>query len=134
MLDHFLALLRGHTPLLGDDVAEHQADLPGHVGSITAHVEVRLLLQQVADELGVLPQAVLNVHLLGTLAGEGGDDLQGVAHLVLVGLVKLLDCMSIEYWEDTVSYLEFIRVEEVLIGLAASKEQKRGANLLALGG
>lgn len=86
MLDHLLALLRRHAPLLGDDVAEHQANLPGHVGGIAAHVEVGLLLEQVADKLSILLQSVLDVDLLGALTREGGDDLQGVAKLVLVGL------------------------------------------------
>lgn len=86
MLDHLLALLRGHAPLLGDDVAEHQVDFAGHVGRVTADVEVGLLLEQLADKLGVLLQTVLDVDLLGPLAREGGDDLQRVTKLILVGL------------------------------------------------
>lgn len=72
--------------MLGDDVAEHQVDLPGHVGRVTADVEVGLLLEQLADKLGVFLQTVLDVDLLGALAREGGDDLQRVTKLILVGL------------------------------------------------
>lgn len=86
MLDHLLALLRGHAPLLGNDVTKHQVDLPSHVGRVTADVEVGLLLEQLADKLGVLLQAVLDVDLFGTLARERGDDLQRVTELILVGL------------------------------------------------
>jgi hypothetical protein len=48
------------------------------------------LLQQVADQRGVLLQAVLNVYLLGRFAGEGCDDFERVAQLLLVGLKALL--------------------------------------------
>jgi hypothetical protein len=86
VLDHLLALLGGHAPLIGNDVAQNQIDLAGHVRGVTTDVEIGLLLQQLADEFGVLLQAVLDVYLLGSLAGEGGDNLQGVAHLFLPGL------------------------------------------------
>jgi hypothetical protein len=36
-------------------------------------IEVGLLLEKVADELGVLLQTVLDVNFLGSLAGEGSD-------------------------------------------------------------
>lgn len=88
MFDHLLALRRGHTPLLGDDMTEHQVDLSGHVGRITANVEVGLLLEQVADKLGVLLQTMLDINLFGALAREGGDDFQRVTELILIGLEK----------------------------------------------
>lgn len=86
MLDHLLALFSGHTALLSNDVTKDQVHLAGHVSGITTDVEVGLLLQKLTDKRGLLLEAVLNVHLLGTLAGEGGDDLERIAHLSLPGL------------------------------------------------
>ena len=86
VLDHLLALFGGETALLRDDLAEDQIHFAGHVGGVATDVECGLLLQEFADELGVFAQSVLDVHLLGRLTREGGDDLQGVAKLFLVGL------------------------------------------------
>lgn len=86
MLDHFLALFSRHTTLLSDDVTENQVDLPGHVGGVTAHVEVCFLLQELADKWSILLEAMLNIYLLGTFTGESSDDLQRVTELLLVGL------------------------------------------------
>lgn len=86
MLDHLLALFGGEATLFSNDVAKGQVDLAGHVSGITTDVEVGLLLQQVANQLGVLLQTVLDVDLLGTLTREGGDNLEGITHLFLVGL------------------------------------------------
>ena len=49
-------------------LAKDKVDLTGDVGGVTADVDVGLLLQQVADKLGVLLQTVLNVYLLGSLS------------------------------------------------------------------
>ena len=94
MLDHLLALLWGHATLLGNDVTQNQVDLPGHVGGVTTHVKVGLLLQQLADKRSVLLQAVLDIDLLGTLTREGGNDLQRIAELLLPSLIGEVSMLS----------------------------------------
>jgi hypothetical protein len=65
--------------LLGKDLGENGVDFAGHVGSVAADIEVSLLLQQLVDLCCSLPQSVLHIHLLGSLSGEGSDDLELVA-------------------------------------------------------
>lgn len=86
MLDHLVGPLGGETTLLGDDLAEDEVDFTGHVGGITADVEVGLLLEEAAHQVGVLTQTVLDVHLLGGFTGEGSNDLELVSKLLLVSL------------------------------------------------
>lgn len=81
MLYHLLAPFGGQAALLGDELTENHVDLTGHVGGVTAYVEVRLLFDEVEDEGSVFTKLVLDVNLLVGLAGEGGDDLERVSEL-----------------------------------------------------
>lgn len=76
--------------MLRDDLAEDLVDLARHVGGVAAHVEVGLLQQELVDLGRALAQAVLHVHFLVGLAGEGGDDFEGVAEGGLVFLQKMV--------------------------------------------
>jgi hypothetical protein len=60
------------------------------VRCVATDVEVGLLLEKLVDELGVLLEAVLDVDFLGTVAGEGRDQLEVVAE----GFLVLLCCVS----------------------------------------
>lgn len=90
MLYHFFPTRGRQAALLGDDLAENQADIASHVGCVTTNVEAGLLLDEVEHERRVLTELVLDVDLLVRLAGEGRDDFQGVAELVTESL-KLLE-------------------------------------------
>ena len=79
VLDNLLSLGLGNAPLLRNDVTQDSVDLARHVGGVTADVEVGLLLEKLVDLLGPFLETVLDVDLLGTLAGEGGDELKVVA-------------------------------------------------------
>lgn len=72
--------------MFGNDLTKNEVDFPGHVSCISTNVEVGLLLEEIADQSGVLAQPVLDIDLLGTFTRKGRDDLQGVTKLVLVGL------------------------------------------------
>lgn len=87
VLDDLLALGLWDAPLLGNDLAEDGVDLARHVGGVAADVDVGLLLEQLVDVLGSLLEAVLDVDLLGSLAGEGIDHLKLVAENLL-GLLQ----------------------------------------------
>lgn len=63
VLDHLLAALWTHAAAFGDDLTQYKVDLAGHVGRITTDVEVGLMLEEVADESGLLAQTVLDVDL-----------------------------------------------------------------------
>ncbi len=78
-LHNLLSLLLAHTPLLRDNRAHHIIDLTRHVRRVAADVQVRLLLEQLVDLVRALLQPVLNVDFVGAVAGEGGDELEGVA-------------------------------------------------------
>jgi hypothetical protein len=91
-LDNLLALLLIHTAVLGDDLSKNLVDFTRHVGRIAADVEVGFLQQKLIDFGRALAQAVLHVDLLVALAGEGGDDFEGVAE---GGLVLLLGVESV---------------------------------------
>lgn len=86
MFDDVLALLRGDTALVGDDLTEHGVHLASHMGCITADVEVGLLLQQIVDQSCILAQSVLNVYFLRPFTGKSGDEFEGVSERFLVGL------------------------------------------------
>lgn len=88
MLDHLFTPFSGKTALFGKDLAKDDADFARHAGGVTADVEAGFLLQEVADEGGVLTQPVLDVNLLVGFTGEGGDDLQRVSELFPKGLRK----------------------------------------------
>jgi hypothetical protein len=85
-LDNLLALRLRHTPLLRDNLRQHNIDLPCHVRCITADVEVCLLLQELVNFLGVFLEAVLDVDFAWSFAGESGDELKFVAEGVLIFL------------------------------------------------
>lgn len=85
-LDDFLALLQRQAALVGDDLPKHGRDLARHVRRVAADVKVGLLEEQVVDFLGVFLEPVLNVDLLRLFAGEGGDQLEGVAEGGFVSL------------------------------------------------
>jgi len=79
VLDHLLGLGFWDAALLRNDLAKHRVDFTGHVGGVTTDVEVRLLLEKLVDLLRSFLQPVLDVDLLGAVAGEGGDELKVVA-------------------------------------------------------
>lgn len=74
--------------MFGDDLTEDEADLPGHVSCISTDVEICLLFKEIADERRLFAQPVLNIHLLGRFTGEGRDNLQRIAKLFLIFLLK----------------------------------------------
>jgi hypothetical protein len=75
ILDDLLALLEIHAPLRGDKLTQHIVHLPRHVRGITTDVKIRLLGQEVVDELGVLPHQMLYVDFLARgFTREGVED------------------------------------------------------------
>lgn len=70
--------------MLGDDTAHDGIHFASHISSITAHVEVTLLLEQFVDLSRILLQPVLNVNLLWALTGKRSDELKVVAQILLV--------------------------------------------------
>ena len=89
ILDDLLALSFRKTALLRDDLSENSVDLASHVGSVTANVEVSLLLQKLVDLLGALLETVLDIDLLGALTRESGHELE----VITENLLGLLLCM-----------------------------------------
>lgn len=83
-LDDLLRLLVGDPALLRDDLDERRVDLARHVRRVSADVDVALIQEHLVDLLGPLLEAVLHVDLGGSLAGEGGDELELVAEDLLV--------------------------------------------------
>lgn len=80
--------------MLGNDLAQDGVDLARHVGSVAADVEVGLLLEKLVDLLGPFLETVLDVDLLGALAGEGGDELEVVAE-DLLGFLEFSPFVSV---------------------------------------
>ena len=71
-LHHRFRLLRADPSFLRDDLPEHDTHLPSHVGGIAADVEVRLLREQLVDQVRVLLQPLLDIDLLtGLFPAEG---------------------------------------------------------------
>lgn len=87
-LHDLLSLRLGNTSLLSHDLAQNSVDFAGHVGCVTTDVEVGFLQEQLVDFFGVLLQSVLNIYLLGTFAGEGGDEGKFVAEGFFVFLFE----------------------------------------------
>lgn len=83
VLDNLLGLGLGNASLLGNDVAQDGVNLARHVGGVTADVEIGLLLKELVDLLSSFLETVLDVDLLGTIAGEGGDELEVIAEDLL---------------------------------------------------
>jgi hypothetical protein len=84
ILDNLLRLGFGDAPALGNDLSQNIVDFAGHVGSVAADVEEGLLGEQLADLGGSLLEAVLDVDLLGSLAGKGSDQFELVAKSLFV--------------------------------------------------
>ena len=95
-LDGLLALLLRYTTLFGDDLGEDVIDFACHVGSITTDVEVCLLLEELVDFFCSLLQSVLDVDFLWSVTGEGGDDLEVIAEV-------LLECLRIFISQRSIS-------------------------------
>lgn len=85
-LDNLLTLRLWYTPLLSNNLRQHDIDLSCHVRRITTDVEVCLLLQELVDFLGVFLEAVLDVDFAWPIAREGSDELEFVAEGILVFL------------------------------------------------
>src|SRR5690606_19856003 len=62
--------LLAHAALLADDVEQRLVHVPGHALGIAADVEVRAPLQPLVQPPRLLPQPVLDVHLLRAVARE----------------------------------------------------------------
>ena len=90
ILDNLLALGLGDAPLLRNDLRKHAVHLPSHVRGVTAHVEVRLLLEQLVYFLGAFLEAVLDVDLLRPFSRERGNQFELVAEDLLVFLRRSL--------------------------------------------
>ena len=89
VLDHLFTALGTHTTALSYDLAQHKVDLTGHVGRVTTDVEVGLVLEEIADESGLLAQTVLDVDLFRRFTREGRDNFQAIAKLLLVFLSEV---------------------------------------------
>lgn len=63
--------IAGHMFHLFNDAEKSLLNRPCHVCSVTTHIEVGPLLQQLPDQLPALLYPVLNVHLLGLPQARG---------------------------------------------------------------
>jgi hypothetical protein len=88
-LHNFLRLRLRDSPLLSHNLRKHRVHLSCHVRSITTHVEIGFLEEQLIDFFGVLLESVLDVDFLGAFAREGGDEGEFVAEGFFVGLFKV---------------------------------------------
>lgn len=68
VLDYLFSLCFCNAPVFGQDLGQDCVDLASHVSSVTADVEVSLLLQELVDLLATLLQPVLDVNLLSLLS------------------------------------------------------------------
>jgi hypothetical protein len=59
-----------YAPLLRDYLGEECVDFSCHVSSVTADIEVRLLLKELVELFREFFNLVLNVNLLWTFSGE----------------------------------------------------------------
>ena len=67
--------------MLSHDLAEDHINFASHVGGIAADVERGSLLKEFADKSGILAEFVLYIDFFIGLAGEGGENFEGVAEL-----------------------------------------------------
>ena len=65
-----------------------RVDILGHARGIAADVEIGALLEPGVKFLGCLQHAVLDIDLLGLIAGEGGGEL--VQHALVLPCLQLL--------------------------------------------
>lgn len=86
VLDNLLSLGLGLLPVLSNNLHQHRVNLASHVRSVTADVEIRLLLEQVVDDLPLLLEQVLDIDLLRTVTGECSVHLELVTHSLLIFL------------------------------------------------
>lgn len=131
MLHHFLTLLSGQATRLGNDLTKDKIDFPSHVGCISTDVKGSLLLEEIANKVGMLLQSVLDVYFLGGLTREGSDDLELVSKFLLIDLLRVRQTAPNVLIRRLQTYLPLLLVQEVLISITATKEQNRRSNVLA---
>src|SRR5206468_11107307 len=98
--------LRGKSWQCPPDVGRHTARVP-------ADVDDGAVLEDLPDGVRLLEEAVLHVHLL--LAGHPGE-----GHMQFRDAVAREGC-------------QLLRIDQILVGMAAPEEQERAADALTLG-